>query len=161
MLMIKKLLIFSSIGFSLLLLSNASAMSDHETECAIWLCAPSGFMVGECDAPKKAMDKRIAKNQSPAPPFPTCGGEGNGMQRYNTAAYVPERTVCVDYWYDDTGSCRSYETLPEQYIKDTTCTSNDGYHYPDGCTHNYRYLDILIDGVQIGETYYSHPRRVY
>ncbi len=161
MLRVQGFLVLSFVLFSLFAISSASAMSDHETECAIWLCAPSGFLVGECDPPHTAMNRRISRGHSPAPPFPSCGGEGNGMQRYNTAAYVPERTVCVDYWGGDDGSCRAYETLPEEYIKNTVCSVSDGSHYPEGCTHNYRYLDILIDGVQIGETYYSHPQRVY
>lgn len=51
--------------------SPALAMTDHEADCSIWLCLPSGFPSG-CSAGHKKFIDRIKKFRSPLPNFASC-----------------------------------------------------------------------------------------
>lgn len=72
-------------AFSLLAMMIAHpAYAVSQTECAIWLCLPAGFSVGECSAAHAAFLERIRKGKPPLPPFSSCAIEESGATSGNS-----------------------------------------------------------------------------
>lgn len=65
-----KKIMLSLLAFNILL-TPTSAMTDHEADCSIWLCLPSGFPEGCSPALSKFRD-RIKHFRSPLPNFSSC-----------------------------------------------------------------------------------------
>ncbi len=133
-----------------------------QDECAIWICLPSGFPSG-CGAAKSAMRDRIKDMKSPLPNFSSCAvnppsGSGSHMKSdFGLAAYIPPRRVCTQYhrYNRNNKSCIAYESLPEQYIKNTRChIYRYGDRYPRHCTRTYRWAEVFVEGQLAGPTYY-------
>lgn len=131
-----------------------------QDECSIWLCLPGGFPSG-CGGAKSAMMKRVKKGKSPLPDFASCAvksEEGSKMTYdYNNAAAVDERRICKRYTGNSNNSrCAEWVTVPAHYMKGRVCTMNwqTGRRSPDGCTATYKYVDVYIDGVSNGNTYF-------
>lgn len=156
----KKLIILVSI---LACFASSAATAASQDECAIWLCAPGGFPQG-CAAAHAAMISRIKDFKPPLPPFASCAvnppaGSGSHMSAsHGWAAHIGPRRVCVKYrqWGGGDGAdqCLQYEMQPAHYVKGTRCTITDGDHNPPGCTHTGRFIEVYIEGVLAGPTYY-------
>lgn len=144
--------------FSIFLSSNSFAAS--EAECKIWVCLPGGFGV-DCQDARVAMEKRIDQNKTPLPKFSSCEDEkekdGSTMSYdYSYAAYIPEHQSCETHYGKSIYNCT---TIDAHWIKDTRCihyhSDNKGTVWqPKGCTMTKRYIDVLVDGIPVGETYY-------
>lgn len=151
-------------------LTSMNSFSASEDECAIWLCLPTGFPSG-CSGAKDAFIDRITSfpPKSPLPSFAGClvsppeaiaaglqPSEFSFSQDY--AAYVPAREVCTKTEFGQRREvCVETAIEPEHYVKDTRCVSSGRYgtsKTPEGCTETYFYVDVFIDGVATGETYY-------
>ena len=135
---------------------SPTTQAASQNECAIWLCLPAGFPSG-CGAAHSAMMKRIKKLKPPLPAFSACAVSGGSNMTYklSNAAYVPQRTVCADEFPDPEAGCISTKVIPEHYVKDAYCDHGEGSSSgPTGCSRNYRYIDIFIEGKLAGETYY-------
>ena len=158
---------FLIIPLSVVSLNASSASQD---ECSIWLCLPGGFPAG-CAAAHSAMINRIKDRKSPLPDFSSCAVSDNSgsnfSSKHNYAAYVPEHQVCTKWKQYYNYSLRQYEqrcvatkTVPEKYIKNTTCRiyrqTRDGEltHNPEFCSKTVRYIDVLENGIIMGDTYY-------
>lgn len=141
-------------GFMLGNVQTASAAS--QDECAIWLCAPSGFPSG-CGAAKSAMKKRVKKGKSPLPPYSSCAVDDDSMSsKHGPAAFYPAHNKCVD-WYlnDEPPSCNKSVFVPAHHKKNTHCPARGEHDYsPGDCTRTDNYLDIFINGHQEGKTYF-------
>ena len=144
-----------------------------QNECAIWLCLPTGFPSG-CSSAKSAFKKRIKKGKSPLPSLGSCivsspipiGDESEMSSQDGIAAYIPEHQECllwktrrVNSRRDET-YCAQEITVPTKVQRDTTChisRNRDGEtskSTPAFCTQTIRYVDVYVDGVPIGPTYY-------
>lgn len=141
---------------------TAPAQAASQDECAIWICLPGGFPSG-CGAAKSAMRDRIKDMKSPLPSFSSCAvnppsGSGSHMTSdFGWAAYIPPRRVCTQYrrYGRDNEECVAYETLPEQYVRNTRChVDRDGYRTPRYCTRTYRWAEVFVEGQLAGPTYY-------
>ena len=135
--------------------SVSSAAS--QTECKIWLCLPAGFPSG-CGDAHSAMIKRIKKRKSPLPSFGSCAvnSRSNMSYDYSVAALIGEQRVCTDRYFDpELDTCRNFKVIPAHYIKGSYCDNwGDGDSSPRGCIATKRYIDVYIDGVSAGETYF-------
>nr|WP_067297049.1 conjugal transfer protein TraL [Marinobacterium profundum] len=136
----------------------STALAASQDECAIWICLPGGFPSG-CGAAHSAMMDRIKDRKSPLPSFGSCAvkEEGHSEMSYNysVAAYIPARQVCTkQHWWGDSDNCSQWETAPSHYVKGTRCQNDDNGWYPEGCTRTYRFVDVFVDGVLAGDTYY-------
>lgn len=67
---LKKMFI-ALLALNALVIPTSNAMSDHEADCSIWLCLPSGFPQGCGPALSKFKD-RIKHFRSPLPNFGSC-----------------------------------------------------------------------------------------
>lgn len=130
-----------------------------EDECAIWLCLPAGFGEG-CGGAKSAFLDRVRHGKSPLPDFASCAidsaNSGGSQLTYESGkgAWLPERKVCVAYAHGHGDEwCTRYETRPAEFVKGQSCIDNNDTHYPPGCIGR-RYIDVKIDGVTTGNTYY-------
>lgn len=139
---------------------SSTAQAASEDECAIWICLPGAFPA-TCEAAKSAMIDRVKDNKSPLPPFSACSADGNdhGMSsNHGVVAYIPARRECTRWGYHGKHEeCRSWEALPERYVRGTSCRVDhrDGSREPEGCTRTYRYAEIFdASGSQQGDTYY-------
>lgn len=155
----KTFLLFTFLlGLGMLVTPVAQAAS--EDECAIWLCLPGGFPSG-CGSAKSAMENRLKKGKSPLPDFGSCAidsttsGGSTMSYDYGRGAWLPERQQCVR-WSRGHGDewCTKYTTLPAEFVKGQSCTYDREYgSRPPGCKSK-RYIDVYVDGVAAGETYY-------
>lgn len=149
--------------------------SSDDDECAIWLCLPNKFPEG-CANAHKRFHKRIARHQSPLPPFSSCikevknmmiSGMSGSVMSYdnNNAAYIPKhrKTTCIKYadnygqYANSQGNCLEYkvEDIPESYVKGSQCIHDSyGHTHPTGCIETRSYIDIKMDGNQFGDTYF-------
>lgn len=140
---------------------SAPAQAASQDECAIWLCLPGGFPTG-CAAAHAAMVSRLKDFKPPLPAFSSCSvtppGGSNMTSSYGPAAYIPERRQCSRWHHGNNDStCLSWETLPERYVRGTSCraASNDsGEMIPAGCTRTVRFIEVFADGEQLGPTYW-------
>lgn len=133
-----------------------------EDECAIWICLPGGFPSG-CGNAHSAMKRRIKNHMSPLPNFGSCAqnppkGSGSHMSYQNgSVAYIPPRQVCTK-WVNRHRNprCVSWRQEPEKYIKNTVCRRNHKQQTttPAGCTRTMRYIDVLMEGKILGDTYF-------
>jgi hypothetical protein len=138
---------------SLMVVIVPHSYAASESECAIWLCLPSGFSTG-CSSAKSAFKKRIKKGKSPLPSLGAClvGNKNDNFDyRYNTAAAISEHEVCDRYEsIGDREECVEWRTIPAHIKKNARCKERK-------YCQNLRYIDIFINGQQTGETYYwSH-----
>lgn len=149
---------------------SAPAMAASQDECAIWICAPSGFTPSQCDAAYEAMMERISPPdpESPLPPFHECsrngGSSGQSMSaNYGMAAFVPTHYKCVSwrYWGRGGPKCVEQVKVEQHYVKGQRCVRIGGgpnggpvETYPPGCTRTKRFIDVLVNGDQVGDTYY-------
>lgn len=139
---------------------SSTAQAASEDECAIWICLPGAFPA-TCEAAKSAMIDRVRDRKSPLPPFSACSADGtdHGMSsNHGVAAYIPPRRECTRWNYSgNRETCANWETLPERYVRGTTCRVDhkDGTREPEGCTRTYRYAEVFdASGDQQGDTYY-------
>ncbi|MGN1394571.1 MAG: hypothetical protein ACI4V7_11185 [Succinivibrionaceae bacterium] len=150
--------------------SNSYAISDDE--CAIWLCAPAGFGPSECGPAHSAMIRRVHRGQGPLPPFSLCNKHSSNSNISNTemtsadgyAAYIPSHTICTQYKeeirYGNYGpqkvkTCVAYGPSGDSWVKDRGCIhSSNGHTDPQGCTTTGYYVEVFVDGVKVGETYF-------
>ena len=136
----------------------AKCNSKKCNECSIWLCLPAGFPSG-CGAAHSAMIDRIKDRKSPLPSFGSCAvkkeGQSEMSYNYSVAAYIPARRVCAKHrWSKDSSDCAQWKNIPSHYVKGTRCKNNKNGWYPDGCTRTYRFVDVFVDGILAGDTYY-------
>ncbi len=140
--------------------STAPARAQSNDECAIWLCAPVGFVLPGCGGPLKAMIKRTATFKSPAPSFRSCEAEESGVsmsQRSGIAAVMAlEKRACVAPGpLASEEDCEVWEvTVPGTYIEGTRCIETEFFNLPEGCITTYRYIQVYQNGQPYGDTYY-------
>lgn len=141
---------------------TAPAQAASQNECAIWICLPGGFPSG-CGAAYSAMIHRVEHFKPPLPDFASCAvnppqGSGSHMtSSFGVSAYVPAHRVCTRWYGRDDNMCASWEMVPEQHIKGTSCRRDrDGYTQPAGCTRTDRWAEVFTDGAQTGPTYFWH-----
>ena len=155
--MLNKILL---VGLAVLLVvaTTLPASAASEDECAIWLCITTGFNAEGCDPAHRAFHTRIAHNKPPVPGFGECSDDEGGVADEGRAAFVPTRTICTQWDYGDDkgdGGCLAWQTIPEHFVKDQRCQrGREEENEPAGCTRTVRYVDIMIDGVSVGEPYY-------
>lgn len=143
------------------LIAPSTTLAASQNECAIWICLPGGFPSG-CGAAHSAMVDRIKHRKSPLPSFGSCAVQGNGgsgskmSYDYSFAALIAARRVCTqrDWRRGDYDSCVAWETVPQHYVKGTNCRYEGDYRVPYGCIRTYRYIDVFVDGVMAGDTYF-------
>ena len=125
-----------------------------QDECAIWLCLPQGFAPPECAAPHSAMMQRISKGKSPLPKLSGCGGDDDSNSKVLTgfAAYIPEHEEC--YQWSEHGHCLQPVKYEEKYIRNVSCHQKDGESVPAGCSRTYKFVEVSVDNVVVGTTYY-------
>lgn len=155
--------LLTALCFGLALTASSPASAASEDECAIWLCAPGGFPSG-CGGAKSAMMSRIKKDLSPIPKWAECfsgedlPGGGSGSANYGPAALIPEHKICVRWRnWGDNPKCVEHKTIPKEIRKGTSCRiveRETQKRQPEYCTKTLKYIDIYIDGSQVGETYY-------
>lgn len=162
------------------LLTASPALAASDDECAIWLCLPGGFPSG-CGAAKSAMKDRLKDFKPPLPPFQSCvvnsvsipssgstGGETNvetGVNpddytyQYGPATWIREHQVCAN-WVESgpprarSRRCVDYDTIPGKYVHRRCWVDRDGNETPEYCSGNFRFVQVFINGVQTGETFY-------
>lgn len=147
-----------ALGVPILPTSTYAASQD---ECAIWLCLPGGFPSG-CGDAKKALSERLEKGKSPLPSFASCAVDNGSGQTlsyvYGPAAAIKEHQVCKRWHYygrDDDSRCVAWETIPAHIRKGVRCRRyRNGETMPTGCIATMRYVDIVIDGSPVGDTFY-------
>lgn len=155
----------------LLLLCIAPLTSEvkaaSEDECAIWLCAPSGFRQG-CDGARRAMDTRVHRGQSPCPAMGECAEDDGSMKTEDGyAAYIPAGQRCSQWDYggeEGSTECLEYESWGASWVHDTTCVYRTGEQdvwEPYGCAGTARYIAVRQNGLIIGEPYYWNYRDVH
>lgn len=145
-----------------------------QDECSIWLCLPTGFPSG-CGEAKSAMKKRLKKGKSPMPDFGECSvtspGDANGgggmFSRHGVAAYIPPQNICTEWKIkygtgkngQDKKTCVKFETVPEKYVKGTSCQrygGGGGHTYverPKGCTKTVNWAEVWQGQEKFGDTY--------
>lgn len=126
-------------------------------ECAIWLCAPSGFPDGCSDA-HNAMRKRIARGDSPLPPFKACAKDEAGMGSvYDKVVKVLAHKGCAGkgvFSDGDGGDCfASSVWIEEQFVDIPSCRYDFGKRH-DFCEEGWHKLEVFQNGAQLGTTYY-------
>lgn len=152
----KKFFLVAALLGAAALSNNAQASDD---DCGIWMCLPTGFPEG-CVAAHAAMVKRVSELKAPLPPFGACSADGtdNGYGfQHGVAAVIPARQECAAWSPSGTGQkCSAYELKPKQRREGVSCRVNQksGFKEPRGCTHTERYVRILENGEQQGQTYY-------
>ena len=137
-----------------------------EAECAIWLCAPSGFPgAAGCAFALAAMIDRVRKFNPPLPPFGSCSqngsNDGNSFQ-YGAAAFVPAHRSCANWGYRGDGlECRNWESIPARHIHGTTCRTHheSGLREPRGCTRTDHYVQTFQHGRAMGDVFYFNLGR--
>lgn len=123
-----------------------------QDECAIWLCLPAAFPSG-CGAAKSAFKKRIKHHKSPLPAFSSCAVKSSSEMNYTMGkiVYIPPKT-CGYFG----GS--SYYGSTSNYYGFGGCTPSSGGWVKDGscptigCSTK-RYIDIKVDGKEVGSTF--------
>lgn len=75
----KNILISALILGAFITPSYSQDMSDHDADCAIWLCLPSGFPSG-CGKPLSKFKDRIKHLRSPLPSWSSCAVSANNGQ---------------------------------------------------------------------------------
>ncbi len=140
-------------------ISPANAAS--ENECAIWICLPGGFPAG-CGSAYSAMINRVKHRKPPLPNFSACAvnppiGSGSHMNfDYGLAALIAAKRTCEKWaiWRGETDICSQWKTIPQHYVKGSSCTHNDGGENPPGCIATKMYGDVFIEGMPAGPTFY-------
>lgn len=135
-------------------INAGSALAASQDECAIWLCLPQGFAPPECAGPRSAMTQRIHKGKSPLPKLSNCGGDDDNSSKVVTgfAALIPEHEKC-EKW-DNDNNCLKMVTVPEKYLRNVSCHEKDGETVPKGCSRTYKFVEVSLDNVVLGSTYY-------
>lgn len=159
--MFKNIVLIAVVAAAFSVMTPTDAMAASQDECSIWLCLPGGFPSG-CGAAHSAMKDRIKHRKSPLPDFDECAvnppmGSGSHMSySMGSSAYIPEHEECTAWWSGGEGgdTCYSWTTIPESRVKGTACYSGDSGNYPPFCTTTNQYVDVFVEQVQVGETYY-------
>ncbi len=120
---------------------SSPARAANPDECAIWLCAPIGFMSPYCAKPFLKMMKRKMKFKNPFPSFSSCEVEGSpasGMDyRVFTASVWPGPRITYGDCIEKDGTDMNDSSRPGPQ-----CFSVTGYR-------------VFKKGEQIGGTFYS------
>lgn len=136
----------------------AAAQAASQNECAIWLCAPTGFAYSGCGGAKSAMHKRVLQGKPPFPSYSSCAVEDDSMSgKHGIAAYHPAWDECIDWQVGggDVEECAEYKHHPARWEKDKACTKLEREaQIPGGCTRQGRYVEFFVHGVKEGDTYY-------
>lgn len=140
------------------------SMAASQDECAIWLCMPAGFPGSECNAPHKAMIKRIKKGQSPLPYFGSCAVEspqsGNVGTKEGYAAYYYDRVKCTRE-NNDSG-CIAFKKLPNKIVNDSWCKKEPYTEAYRSQCKSIRFIQTVINGAPWGDAvYYDNNGNVY
>lgn len=152
--------IFGLCVLALVFSTAGPAHAQSNDECAIWLCAPFGFVLPNCGKAFRAMLKRVSKLKPAFPSWRSCEVADSGVSmsfREGKAALMAEEVRrCVD-----PGSgvpdflCQVWEVVaPGEYIKDTICYDVGYGEEPKGCIATYNYVETYQDGELYGDTYY-------
>lgn len=167
----KKSIVLCLLSLCLFYTSKGYATSDDE--CAIWLCAPMGFLPSDCGAAHKAMHKRLHLGKTAVPSFSECNNKNNNEEFKSTegiAAYIPAhegKGRCIKWnqtslnqgQYSDV-MCEEYEIIfvDKSFVKDQPCIhGTTGHTTPSGCIGNYYYVQIYNNGLPLNEPYYFDP----
>ncbi len=158
---------------ALLFSISASAMSQKDAACGIWLCLPSGFGEG-CGPSYSEFKRRIKKRINPLPSIASCQSDVslNGIlseesksaaDRYNyrtgVAVYAKVRRECTT-WQD------GFEGDRYCVAWDMTDCWYEGLHCGDhpwtggiNCTTIGYFVKITQDNIDFGEPafYYTMP----
>lgn len=149
-------------------LVSTPALAASEDECAIWLCAPSGFPEG-CDKAKAAMKMRIKQDKPPLPPYAACAIEDEEdapiKSEETSVIHIREHQRCVAWQRISTKNreerhCTKYETIPEQIVPGNSCYyGRSSTTRIEGCTGVYKKLSVVdtATNTPIGKPlYYQH-----
>ena len=143
-------------AFAVMTMTAAPAYAGpSDDECAIWLCLPSAFIVGECDPAFGAMIKRIT-SFPPKPPLPLLhqclrGPDGsvtgtNGSFTHIESEYEPCQagfTVISQGLLDDEEGFRD----PGKSNERVCSNLRTGERYTVYRGQNRHYVTVTIDGV--------------
>jgi len=132
-----------------------------EAECAIWLCAPSGFPgAAGCAFALAAMIDRIKSFEPPLPPFGSCSQDGSNdgnTYRHGVAAFIPAHRTCRRYtdYYNRT-VCDDWKTMPDQHVHGASCRRDEerAMWEPRGCTRTDHYVQTFQHGRPMGDVFY-------
>lgn len=134
-------LIVLSISF----IAPSISRAESNAECAIWLCLPFGFMYPGCEIARTAMYKRMIEFKSPVPSWSSCVvGDPDGR---NLEMKFQQYAIVDDPF------------LGTVSVEGATCTlSRDGQEeiqpISPYCRDTVNSVDIVENGVPIGDTYY-------
>jgi len=149
-------------------ISTPAYAGPSDDECAIWLCLPAGFIVGECDKAFNAMIKRVTRIP-PKPPLPLLHqclkgpGDNNttGSFEHTESRWVPCRAgfeegplFREDLVYRDDGVRRIGDT------NERVCTNfQTGESYPQEYGDKKHYITVTIDGKEYETFSFSEDYR--
>lgn len=127
-----------------------------EAECSIWLCLPTGFPSG-CGEAKSAFKKRIKKLKPPLPDFLACMIKQEEIPPQLKDSYKPSNMTYKE---------SIHALMPDgSYIDGLPCIKISSNRHglvwrPWGCKETHKSVDVYIDGIKTGETYYYNPNHI-
>jgi len=159
--MIKNNFKIFAIFFIVLSIFSFKSFAVSNDECAIWLCAPSGFSPSACSSPYDAMIKRVYHHKSPVPSLSSClvSSSNSDTSLYSKNSSLLDSKSTTDDFSSKDGRVAFMYHDQNNVVYNTTCVHYTRHHHhdseeiwhPKGCTSSGYYIQLFNNGSAIND----------